>query len=110
MLECGNEPLAGPLPARLAVLTSIVSSAFGVRAAALHGTRRGPATVAFARQVAVYLACTRFGISYTTAGAAFGRDRTTVAHACRVVEERRDDPRIDSILDYLERAVGLTGK
>ena len=30
-----------------------------------------------------------------------------MAHACRLVEERRDDPRLDSALDYLERAVDL---
>jgi hypothetical protein len=31
------------------------------------------------------------------------RDRTTVAHACQVVEERRDDPRFDRVIELLER-------
>lgn len=89
----------------LAELEALVALAFRVTAAAMRAPSRGPAEVAFARQVAMYLACTRLGVSYTDAGAAFGRDRTTAAHACRLVEERRDDPRIDSVLDYLERAV-----
>jgi hypothetical protein len=38
-------------------------------------------------------------------GALFARDRTTVAHACLVVEDRRDDPELDGRLDHLERAV-----
>ena len=55
----------------------------------------------------MYLAYTRIGLPYAAVGAVFGRDRTTAAHACRLVEERRDDPRIVSALDYLERAVDL---
>lgn len=94
---------------RLRQIQAMVASALGVRADAIRSTARGPASVAFARQVAMYLACTRLGATYTVAGAAFGRDRTTAAHACRLVEERRDDPRIDSTLDYLERAVDLSG-
>ena len=55
----------------------------------------------------MYLAHTRLGLSYAGAGSLFGRDRTTAAYACRQVEERREDPRLDSILDYLERAIDL---
>jgi chromosomal replication initiation ATPase DnaA len=35
-------------------------------------------------------------------GHAFGRDRTTVAHACRVIEERRDEPGLEALLSRLE--------
>jgi len=88
-------------------LAAIVAAAFGLRAEHLTGESRGSATIAFARQVAMYLAHTRLGLPYLAAGASFGRDRTTAAHACRKVEERREDPRVDSILDCLERAVDL---
>src|SRR5665811_1410920 len=60
---------------------------------------------AFARQVAMYLAHVVCGLSLTEVGALFARDRTTVAHACEVVEDRRDDPQLDGRLDQLERAV-----
>jgi Bacterial dnaA protein helix-turn-helix len=88
-------------------LSAIVSAAFGLRPEALGAGGRGPADVAFARQVAMYLAYTRLRVPYVTAGNMFGRDRTTARHACRTVEDRREDPRIDSILDYLERAIDL---
>ncbi len=70
-------------------------------------TRRGRAPVVLARQVAIYLTHTRLGLNYATAGSAFGRDRTTAAHACRAVEEKRDDPTLDAILDCLERAIDV---
>jgi len=88
-------------------LRAIVSAAFGLRPEALLAGGRGPADVAFARQVAMYLAHTRLRVPYVAAGGMFGRDRTTARHACRRVEDKREDPRIDSILDYLERAIDL---
>ena len=50
----------------------------------------------------MYLAHVAFGLSYSTIGQSFGRDRTTAAHACRLVEERRDDPATDRVLHALE--------
>ena len=34
---------------------------------------------------------------------AFGRDRTTVGHACRMVEDRRDDRAYDTFVAIVER-------
>lgn len=74
-------------------------------AIALRHAYRGGAEVAFARQVAMYLAHVACGLTYGRAAQLYGRDRTTAAHACRMVEERRDDPTFDRILDLLERCV-----
>jgi chromosomal replication initiation ATPase DnaA len=59
------------------------------------------------RQTAMYLAHVAFGLTYTQIGQLFSRDRTTVAHACSAVEERRDDPVIDRALTTLEEALRL---
>ena len=59
---------------------------------------------AFARQIAMYLAHVGFGLSMAEVGKAFGRDRTTVVHACHLIEDRRDDVRFDQLLDHLEQA------
>lgn len=67
-------------------------------------TRRSP-RAAFARQVAMYLAHVVCGLTLTEVGVLFARDRTTVAHACEVVEDRRDDPELDGRLERLECAV-----
>ncbi|HZP20058.1 MAG TPA: helix-turn-helix domain-containing protein [Bauldia sp.] len=88
-------------------LANLVGAAFGIPSQNLAGAGRGPAGVAYARQVGMYLAHTRLHLPLTGAGALFGRDRTTAAHACRRVEESREDARLDTILDWLERAVDV---
>ena len=45
-------------------------------------------------------------MNMTEVGAMFRRDRTTVAHGCGVVEDRRDDPELDARIEHLEHAVG----
>jgi chromosomal replication initiation ATPase DnaA len=80
-----------------------VAADFNLDAAALTAATRGPPRVAFARQVAMYLAHVGFALSFEGIGRCFGRDRTTVAHACRVVEDSRDDIWLDCRLATLER-------
>jgi hypothetical protein len=67
--------------------------------------RRGGTKCTFARQVAIYLSHVGCGLSYAQAGSLYLRDRTTAAHACSIVENRRDDPRLDQILALLERCI-----
>ena len=71
----------------------------------LKSPSRRKAPIAFARQVAMYLAHISCGFTLTEVGRCFGRDRTTVAHACRLVEDERDRPDVDLSLDYLEAAL-----
>lgn len=53
----------------------------------------------------MYLAHVACALTLTEVGALFERDRTTVAHACSLIEDRRDDPDLDRKLEHLERAV-----
>ena len=46
----------------------------------------------FARQIAAYLCQTVFAMSTPRVAELFTRDRTTIIHALRVVEESREDP------------------
>jgi chromosomal replication initiation ATPase DnaA len=55
-----------------------------------------------ARQSGMYLSHVAFGVNLSAVGRAFGRDRTTAAHACRLIEDRRDDPAVDAVLASLE--------
>ncbi|WP_332717153.1 helix-turn-helix domain-containing protein [Pelagibacterium mangrovi] len=74
---------------RLVVLT--VASATGVRYCDFFARSRMRLHTASARQLAMYLCHTLLGITLTEVGQFFGRDRTTVAHACRQVEDGRDE-------------------
>jgi chromosomal replication initiation ATPase DnaA len=85
-------------------VTSCVASDFELDEKVLAETTRGAPRVAFARQVAMYLAHVGFALSFAAVGRMFGRDRTTVSHACRVIEDGRDDAWLDRRLAVLERA------
>lgn len=82
------------------------AAAFAVPVGELRAETRRSSYIAFARQSAMYLAHVSFGVSLSEVGRAFGRDRTTAAHACSLVEDRRDDPAIDTVLAALENACG----
>lgn len=88
---------------RCEALATLVAEQFVVAPSEILSASRRSAAAALARQVAMYLAHVSFGASMSEIGRAFGRDRTTAAHACRLVEERRDDPYFDALLDRLER-------
>jgi hypothetical protein len=79
-----------------------VARDFGLNMVALFAPTRGAPRIAFARQVAMYLAHTGFELSLETISRVFARDRTTVSHACHVVEDGRDDIWLDCRLEALE--------
>ena len=87
---------------RAVLITHLVAFSTGVpaRDIAAHGRVAEPAVAA--RHLAMYLAHTGLGWPLARVGAAFGRDRTTVGHACRRVEDRRDDAEFDRTLEVLE--------
>jgi hypothetical protein len=99
-----NSRLAAPSPAlRICRWVAFcVARDFGLQPAMLFAPTRGSARAAFARQVAMYLAHTGFALSFEAIARAFGRDRTTVSHACHVVEDDREDVRLDWRLAALE--------
>ena len=53
----------------------------------------------------MYLMHVVFGMSLSAVGRHFGRDRTTASYACRQIEDRRDEPNFDMLVDRLEFAV-----
>lgn len=77
------------------------------RSEILDARHKGRAAVQ-ARQMAMYLIHIIFQWPLDRIGAAFGRDRTTASHACRRVEDRRDDRCLDEMLDRLEACLRLS--
>lgn len=88
-------------------VTACVMDDFGLDPGCLMAPSRGSPRVSLARQVAMYLCHVAFAMSFEAIGRAFGRDRTTVSHACRVIEDRRDDIWFDCRIAALERACGV---
>jgi chromosomal replication initiator protein len=83
ILAGSGQPTSGP--GRLDAIIGRVAAAFGVAEKELLGPSR-LRNVLLSRQVAMYLARELAGFSLPRIGAAFGRDHTTVLHACRKIE------------------------
>lgn len=90
-------------------LPAQVARAFGLPVPAIRGALRGCHDIARARQIVMYLARVALGLTYTGAGRLVGRDRTTAAYACRVIEDLRDDPVFDARLSALEAGLRRAG-
>lgn len=87
---------------RCARVVRIVASHKGVSRSQLLSPTRSRSAVASARQLAMYLCHVLLELNLTEVGRYFGRDRTTVAHACALIEDAREDRRIDAEIQSLE--------
>ena len=61
--------------------------------------------VAHIQQIAMYVCHVALKLTMTDVARGFGRDRTTVGHACARVEDRRDDRAFDDFVGAVERVV-----
>jgi len=94
----------------VAGILSLVARERGVPVGLLLHKSRCAADVAEARQLAMYLMHVVLQRPMTEIGAFFGRDRTTVSHACHCVEDKRDDAAFDGEVIRLEAAIDeITG-
>ena len=85
-----------------ALCVKTVSMALDVPLHNVHANGRCHAEAALARQIAMYLCHTIFSLLLTEIGLYFRRDRTTVAYACSLVEDKRDEMSFDIMLEQLE--------
>lgn len=60
------------------------------------------------RQLSMYLCHVVLQISQNDVADAFGFDRSSVSHACRIVEIRRDEAGLDHFLASVERMLTLS--
>lgn len=87
------------------IILEMVSKVFRVSTRDILAKSRSQAHIAFARQVAMYLTHICCGLNLTQTGKLFDRDRTTVAYACNLVEDRRDESNFDLTLEILEKTI-----
>jgi chromosomal replication initiation ATPase DnaA len=104
-----EQEILPPPNGRVLIAQLVVGHALGVSVARIRGRSR-EADAAFARHVAMYLAHVTFGLRLKDVARAFGRHRTTVGHACRRIEDMRDDVLFDSQLGWLEALVGRAAR
>jgi chromosomal replication initiation ATPase DnaA len=83
---------------------TIVAGRCGVNKYSLAEGKRS-ADIAFARQLAMYLCHVVADMSLREVAQAFKRDRTTVSHACHVIEDRRECPIFDQLVESIEEEI-----
>lgn len=106
MIRTEDRPKCTEQWARAADFTlQLVSRSFCVPQDRLAAKSRSERHVAYARQAAMYLMHITFGGTYQDTGRALGRERTTVAYACSLIEDDRDDARFDRKLTELEECL-----
>lgn len=81
----------------------IVAALFGVSSKELRRPGRSTTSISRVRQVGMYVAHVILQLNMTEVGRGFGRDRTTVQHACHLVEDLRDDVEFDQLVLMTER-------
>ncbi len=84
-------------------LIDLLVAMFGVSGTELRSPLRCRREVARVRQIGMYVAHTAFGLAMRDVAAGFARDRTTVMHACHLMEDMRDDTGFDAIVSTFER-------
>ena len=86
------------------VIQRKVAEHFDIRLADMTSRRR-PESIAFPRQVAMFLSRQMTESSLSAIGEAFGgRDHGTVLHACRLVKDRMEvDANVRQVVSYLEK-------
>jgi chromosomal replication initiator protein len=96
----------GRYSVNIEVIQKKVAEHFDIRLADMTSKRR-PESIAFPRQVAMFLARQMTDTSLSAIGEAFGgRDHGTVLHACRLVKDRMSvDANVRQVVSYLEKAL-----
>ncbi|WP_316858071.1 helix-turn-helix domain-containing protein [uncultured Cohaesibacter sp.] len=89
----------------LSLVDELVARTFRMPRTALHAGTRCRKSVAFARQVAMYLSHVCLSYPLKDIAEHYRRDRTTVAYACRVVEDKREQEETELLINSLESAL-----
>ena len=77
--------------------------AFDLPYADVFSRQRLSSSDIFLRQMSMYLLNTVYDFNLSRVARIFQRDRTTVRHACKVIEDQRDSAVFDELLTELEQ-------
>jgi hypothetical protein len=101
------QPIGGPRGERAVELCEamidIVAALFNVSGKELRRPGRTDQSITRVRQIAMYVSHVVLRLSMNEVGHGFGRDRTTVLHACHLIEDMRDNEDFDCLVARTER-------
>lgn len=86
-------------------VNQMVATAYEVTGDHLFNNARGNSREIRARQISMYLMHICLSFSLTEIARIYARDRTTIGHACRVIEDMRDTPVFDDRIIEMEETI-----
>jgi chromosomal replication initiation ATPase DnaA len=89
-------------------VVDILSTFFNVSGRELRSHSRCERPVARVRQIGMYVAHVTLALTMSEVGRAFGRDRSTVNHACHLIEDMREEREFDRIIQTIENIVRIS--
>jgi len=84
-------------------LIDICAALFNVSSREIRQVGRTSNGVARVRQIAMYVAHVSLRLTMQEVGIGFFRDRTTVRHACHLIEDMRDEEEFECMITMTER-------
>lgn len=84
-------------------LIDLLAACFSLPGSELRANSRASASVARVRQIGMYVCHVVLGLTMLEVANGFVRDRSTVVHACHLIEDMRDDREFDAIVSTIER-------
>jgi chromosomal replication initiation ATPase DnaA len=88
---------------RASLAQFVAAQVYGVPLEQLRAPTRGRPRVARARQIAIHLARSVFAMSHNQLADEFKRDRSTIHHACHVIDGMREgNAEFDASLRWME--------
>jgi chromosomal replication initiation ATPase DnaA len=84
-------------------MIDILSVCFAVPGREIRQIGRNVTSIARVRQIGMYICHVVIGMTMQDVAIGFMRDRSTVVHACHLIEDMRDDVDFDAIICTIER-------
>lgn len=98
-----QDPAVFLMTQRASLARFVVAQVYGVPVEEMRKPTRGRPHVARARQIAIYLTELVFLMSHSQLAREFGRDRSTIHHACHLIADMRGaSSEFDSTLRWME--------
>ena len=86
-------------------VNQMVATAFELKAEQLLNIQNREARTYRARQISMYLMNTSLSLNFVEIADFYGKDRSTVSHACGVIEELRDIVKFDEQICEFEQTI-----
>ncbi len=84
-------------------MQDVLAACFSVSGKEIRSQDRCRSEISRIRQIGMYVTHVVVGLTMLEVGRGFQRDRSTVAHACHVIEDMRDDPDSERIIHMVEK-------